>query len=137
MIDGRRTGGSGQSCICGRTRVRSICRGTGRFGMDATLVTEPLKAPFAQLLSVPGAMTRLDCWFRTPPLFTSARSIRVLGGRLRVMVADVPSRPVKRSGPSVELEAIPMEIVKGGKDWPMSQVMSVGTHCAKVPIDVI
>ena len=111
--------------------------GLGTFGMDATLVTEPFKAPFAQLLSVPGWMTRLDCWSRTPPLFTSPRLILVFGGRFKVMVADVPSNPVKRSGPSVELEAMPMEIVNGGKDWPMSQVMTVGTHCAKVPIDVI
>ena len=32
MIDRRRTGRSGKRCICGRTRVRSIFRGTGNVG---------------------------------------------------------------------------------------------------------
>ena len=70
-------------------------------------------------------------------MFSSARFTRVFAGRLKVTVAADPSNPEKRSESSVELEAIPRDMLNGGKDWPMSQVIMVGTHWAKVPTDVI
>lgn len=97
----------------------------------------PLKALFAQSLSVPGWTTMFDFRSRTPPLFTSAILTSVFAGRFKVIVADVPLNPLKVRALSVGSEARPIEMVKGGSDCPMSQVMTVGAHCAKLPMDVI
>lgn len=79
----------------------------GRFATgSATLVTDPLKALFAHPLSVPGWTTRFNACASTPPLFSNVRSTSVLAGRSRVRVAEVPSNPVKRSGPSVGFDAM-------------------------------